>query len=127
MDATVLLDILVALGLLSGIGLGVKAWYERRQLAATAASADATATAVVTAAARELVDPLRRELAQERADHAGELDEERSKVAALRRELQEAWEEARALRAELASLRRDSDSLRTENARFRAELHQLRK
>ena len=72
----------------------------------------ADATAVVTAAARELVDPLRRELAAERRDHAAEIELERKKVKEVRRELEAAMREAKALRRELADARAENDRYR---------------
>ena len=97
-----ILGVLTALGLLGGIGIGINAVIQRRSLGANA-------TAVVTAAARELVDPLRKELATERADHAKEIELERGRVRelhneveALRLDLSAAREETRALRKELS-------------------------
>lgn len=79
----------------------------------------ADATSVVTAAARELVDPLRRELANERAEHSREVDMERRKVAEVRVELAAALEEAQQLRGELAMARVEADELRREREEYR--------
>jgi hypothetical protein len=102
---------MVAVGLAGGIGLGVKAFYERRQLSARADSDGASATAVITAAARELVDPLRRELQAQRAEHLEQLAAERAKYAILRAELNQDLELARdtahRLRLELIELRQE--------------------
>lgn len=85
----------------------------------------ADATAVVTAAARELVDPLRRELANERAEHAAEIDVERKKVAGVRNELDQAMKEAQALRSELVAVRHEMDELRRENDAYHAKFGPL--
>lgn len=99
---TFALPIVVGLGLLGGIGLGVKAFLERRGLRARAGSDDASAASIVAAAARELIDPLRLELAHERAEHAGEIEDERAKVAQVRRELDAAMVDVARLRVMLA-------------------------
>lgn len=105
------LSVIVALGLLGGIGLGAKAILERRVLASRAESDGASATAVITAAARELVDPLRKELAKERSEHLEELAGERAKYAILRAEimsdLELARDTAQRLRLELVELRQE--------------------
>ncbi len=105
---TLLLAVLSGLGLLGGIGLGVKALIERRTLNATAAAAqakagneDATAASIVAAAARELIDPLRRELATERAESMVELAKERAKVRLLQQELDGALDDTMGLRIEI--------------------------
>ncbi len=84
----------------------------------------ADATAVVTAAARELVDPLRRELATERSEHAEELEMERQKVREVRAELAAAHDEARELRNELAMARVEADALRREREADRAKIRE---
>lgn len=81
----------------------------------------ADATSVVTAAARELVDPLRRELANERAEHAREVEAERMKVAEVRKELDQCADEARSLRNELAMARVEADALRRDREEYRAK------
>lgn len=102
------LAIVVGLGLLGGIGLGIKALLDRKGLQATARATNskaeaetATAASILTAAARELIDPLRQELAQERAEHADEIDEEHKRVASLRRDTEAAQHDVRVLRAAL--------------------------
>ena len=55
--ASLALTIVVGLGLLGAIGKAIKAVLDRRGLTARAVSDEATATSVLTAAARELVDP----------------------------------------------------------------------
>jgi response regulator RpfG family c-di-GMP phosphodiesterase len=111
-DASLLMAILGALGLLGGVGLGIKAFYERNLLRAKAGADDANAAAVVVAAARELVDPLRRELSLERQQHelelsaamerhTMELELERRKALEVRAELQAAMQDVGRLRTEL--------------------------
>jgi septal ring factor EnvC (AmiA/AmiB activator) len=87
----------------------INAFAQRRKVGADTSKTGADATAVVTAAARELVDPLRKELANERAAHSAEVDMERKKVAEVRTELQAMTEEAKALRKELGAVRRELD------------------
>jgi len=101
------LSVIVALGLLGGIGYGIKAWYERKLLRATASGTDATATAVIVAAARELVDPLRAELATERRERAMEAEADRRKLAEVRVELENAIRDAQELRQELVKMRQE--------------------
>ena len=114
-----LLAILSGLGLFGGIGLGIKALLERRSLNATALATqakaggeDATAASIVAAAARELIDPLRKELATEREEHREErkaeraeadleLERERAKVRALQADLDKALDDVALLRSNL--------------------------
>lgn len=105
---TILLSTLAGLGLLGGIGLGIKAFLERRTLSATAEATrakggndDATAASIVAAAARELIDPLRRELATERAENIEEVRRERQMVRLLQDELDKASQDVSTLRATL--------------------------
>lgn len=107
------LSVIVALGLLGGIGYGIKAWYERKLLRATASGTDATATAVIVAAARELVDPLRAELATERRERAMEAEADRRKLAEVRVELEKAIQDAQELRLELVKMRQEVVRLQT--------------
>jgi predicted RNase H-like nuclease (RuvC/YqgF family) len=111
-----LLTILSALGLLGGIGLGIKAILERRTLNATAkatsakaGSEDANAASIVAAAARELIDPLRQELATERAENAVEVERERAKVRQLQEELDKATTDVAALRSTVRHLMEEVD------------------
>jgi chromosome segregation ATPase len=113
---SVLLAILSALGLLGGIGLGVKALVERRTLNATAKAAhskagndDATAASIVAAAARELIDPLRQELATERRENAEDVERERAKVRELQEELSKATADVNALRLTVHTLMHEVD------------------
>lgn len=105
---TTLLAVLSGLGLLGGIGLGIKALIERRTLNATAKATqskagndDATAASIVAAAARELIDPLRRELATERQESAQDLERERVKVQKLQDALDGALDDTAGLRIEV--------------------------
>ena len=132
MTLSALVTALVALGVPAMVGLGAKAWYERKLLRAQAQNSDASATAVVTAAARELVDPLRKELAEVRAEARAEVEVERKKVRQVRDELQQALEEVQqarkevqALRVELAHVRTELDACHAENARFRRRIAEL--
>ena len=103
LDVSTVISIIAVLGLLSGIGLGVKAWYERRTLHAKAGSDEANATTLLVAAARELVDPLRQELSRERVEHAKELDLVVQKEAEVRAQLSAALVDVGRLREELAA------------------------
>lgn len=116
---TLALAVLSALGLLGGIGMGIKALLERKTLSATAKATqaraggeDATAASIVAAAARELIDPLRQELAIERAENEADrlrarknndedVARERAKVLMLQQELDQANVGAAALRLTL--------------------------
>lgn len=110
--------------LLTGGGLGaavaavIYALVQRRKVGADA-------TAVVTAAARELVDPLRKELALERAEHAAEIEIERKKVHEIRGMLDDAMGDVRELRKELTLTRLEMNDLRTENARYKRRIREL--
>ena len=109
--------------MLSALGIGavlnsvVKAFSDRRKLGADT-------TSVLTSAARELVEPLRKELAAERAERAAEhrehvqaLDAERAQVTQLRRDLDVALDECR-------TLRRGLSAAHAELTRLRARLEQ---
>lgn len=110
--ASTLLTIVVGLGLLGAIGAAIKAVLDRRGLTARAVSDEATATSVLTAAARELVDPLRKELALEREQHSKEIAELRRQAKAILSDLSECRDEARGLRADLTKTRRENTRLR---------------
>lgn len=132
MGADVFIQILISLGLLSGIGAAYKAWVDSRTLKAQTAirnadadSTTATATALVIEAARELVDPLRKELAEVRKEARTGLEAERVKLAEVRVELTAATNEARELRIELAKLRNESATLRLENQTYRERIAEL--
>lgn len=104
--------------LLSALGLGailnsvVKALSDRRKLGADT-------TSILTSAARELVEPLRKELAAERAErvaehqeHVQELAAERAQVTQLKRDLDVALDECRTLRRGLAAAHDELTRLR---------------
>ena len=110
--ASTLLTIVVGLGLLGAIGAAIKAVLDRRGLTARAVSDEATATSVLTAAARELVDPLRKELALEREQHSKEIAELRRQTKAILSDLSECRDEARELHADLTKTRRENTRLR---------------
>ena len=110
--ASTLLTIVVGLGLLGAIGAAIKAVLDRRGLTARAVSDEATATSVLTAAARELVDPLRKELALEREQHSKEIAELRRQAKAILSDLSECRDEARELHADLTKTRRENTRLR---------------
>lgn len=78
------------------VGYVIKAIAERKSLTAVAAAQEASATTAVIAAARDLVEPLRRELTLERAE-----------VKRVRDELAAALEDSHKLRAELEEMRRE--------------------
>ena len=111
--------LLAALGFGGALVAVINAVFQRRKVGADA-------TAVVTAAARELVDPLRKELANERASHYAEVEVERARVAEVREELAAALSEARDLRNELALARVEADALRSEREADRATIRDLR-
>lgn len=123
---SLLFAILSGTALLSGIGLGVKAWYERRTLHAQAGNDEANATTVLVAAARELVDPLRKELAAERASHAQEIEEERIKVAHVRNELDRALVDLHHLRTELEAALTEITQVKAMNRALEEENLRLR-
>jgi chromosome segregation ATPase len=118
-NVQVAVAILAALGLLGGIGSGIKAWLDRSSIRSKSNLDDTTATINLAAAAREMLDPLRKELAQERAEHSAELEAERVKVRQVRAELASALEEAKELRGELAMARVEADELRRDRERYR--------
>lgn len=102
MDASIIAAVATSLGL-GGVAVAVVNTVAQRR------KVGADATSVVTAAARELVDPLRRELATERAEHSAEIAEGRVKVREIRDELDRALDEAKNLRMELAAVRVELD------------------
>jgi hypothetical protein len=114
----------IALAIAAALGTGtivavINAISQRRKVGADANKADADATTMVIAAARELVDPLRRELALEREQHSRELALERRRVGEVRDELDAALRDAQALRGELAMARIEADELRREREQYR--------
>lgn len=115
MSPAELAAVVTALGIGGAFTAIINAVVQRRKVGADA-------TSVVIAAARELVDPLRKELSQERAEHATEIAQERKEVTNLRAETASALAEAQALREELAACRRLADELREENFRYRSML-----
>lgn len=117
MDEANLIYLLAAIlggGTLASIGNSI---IQRRKVGADS-------TSVLTAAARELVDPLRQELANERRDHAEELELEHQKVIQVRDELAAALAEAHALRQELAMARVEADALRSEREKDRKKMRE---
>jgi small-conductance mechanosensitive channel len=131
-DSALLLTVITGLGLLGGIGLGVKAVIERRNLSASAKAThskagtdDATAASIVAAAARELIDPLRAELAKERAEHADEVEEERKKVARVRSELDAALRDVETLRATLRKALKEREESEERVRELQLELFRL--
>lgn len=125
MESATIVAVIAAIGLPTVIGLAVKAFYERRMIAAQAANSDASATAVVTAAARELVDPLRQELAEVRAEAREGVMAERKRLKEVQAELQQALNEARDLRVELSKMRVELDQLHQENDMYRRRNREL--
>lgn len=133
LDPSFALALTVGLGLLGGIGLGVKAVMDRKGLQAAARATNAkaetdaaSAASILTSAARELIDPLRQELAQERMEHAGEIEEERKKVQALRRELNAALADLTSLRAVMRRALDEVEWYKTRNVELERELILLR-
>lgn len=108
-------DVALVLSALGGgavIQSVVNALKDRRKLGADT-------TSILTSAARELVEPLRKELATERAEradehrtHLAELEDERRKAESVRRELDRALEDCRLLRRELQQTKGELDRLR---------------
>jgi chromosome segregation ATPase len=113
-----ILTFLVVGGGAAAIVNTIRILIERRKIGADA-------TEVVTRAARELVDPLRQELENERRSNAEEIALERRKVAQLRKELDQAMLEVRALRAELQFARHEADQLRNEADAHRRRIRTL--
>lgn len=114
-----------ALGLIGGIGSAVKAILDRRSTRAKANLDDASATTMLTAAAREMLDPLRAQLVEVRAEHALERETDRREVVEVRTELAACKAEARELRNELAMARVEADALRRERETDRARIRVL--
>lgn len=104
-ESVTFLGLIVTVVLAAGGAAALKAFFERK-------GAGADATAVVTAAARELVDPLRRELAEERRSHAAEIQEERENARALHEELKACRIEVRELRDEVRAAWKENEKLR---------------
>lgn len=138
MDTSLVLAIFAGLGLLGAVGAGGKAYLERKLIQANASNQNATATSVVVEAARELVDPLRKELYEERQArdrerllHSREVDLEQHKVTSLRRDLDEVQALADRLEAQLRQANLDVEMLRgkllevqKENEYLRGLIHQ---
>ena len=114
-----------ATGLVAALASGFKAWYDRNAVRSKSNLDDTTATINLAAAAREMLDPLRKELAQERRDHSEEIEAERVKVRQVRAELEACANEARELRNELAMARVEADALRREREKDRARIRHL--
>lgn len=114
-----------SLGLLGAIGSGWKAWLDRNSIRARANLDDTSATIALAAAARELLDPLRKELAAERVEHAADMDTERRKVAEVRAELEACTAHVRVLRGELSMARVEADELRRDREQYRAKVRDL--
>jgi hypothetical protein len=123
MSEELVLGIIAGLGLLGGVGLGIKAIIERAVLKARAGVDDASATEVVTRAARELIDPLRKELATERAEHAEELAEQRREKQELREAHRQQVEDERKAAAEAA---RRAEAIQKQLAEVSEEVTHLR-
>lgn len=118
MDGSLWAPVIAALfggGAITGIGSAI---LQRRKVGADA-------TAVITEAARELVDPLRKELATERSENAKEVEAQRMKVARLTKELEAVEATLRVIRAELVECRADLDVMRRERERDRARIREL--
>lgn len=116
------LPLIVALLGAGGVGAVIKALADYKN---TRAKDGNDATISLVAAAREMLDPLRKELAQERIDHKAEIEAERRKVAEVRRELEACRVEARELRNELAMARVEADELRRAREQDRAKIRVL--
>jgi septal ring factor EnvC (AmiA/AmiB activator) len=118
MDASIIAAVATSLGL-GGVAVAVVNTVAQRR------KVGADATSVVTAAARELVDPLRRELATERAEHTAEIEQGRAKVREIRDELDRALDEAKNLRMELAAVRVELDDSWEQVARGKRRIREL--
>jgi septal ring factor EnvC (AmiA/AmiB activator) len=118
MDASIIAAVATSLGL-GGVAVAVVNTVAQRR------KVGADATSVVTAAARELVDPLRRELATERAEHTAEIEQGRVKVREIRDELDRALDEAKNLRMELAAVRVELDDSWEQVARGKRRIREL--
>lgn len=91
--------VVASLGIGGAVAAVINGLMQRRKIGADA-------TVVVIAAARELVDPLRKELQTERAERAVEERDYLAKIAFIRAELETCAREAKVVRAELAEVRR---------------------
>ena len=92
--------------LAASLGLGgivvavINGFVQRRKIGADA-------TVVVIAAARELVDPLRKELRSEREGRSEDMQRQAALVRTLREELEQAYDVAHRLREEVGRLQQE--------------------
>jgi chromosome segregation ATPase len=103
----------------------INAVFQRKKIGAQANKLGYDAAIAVTEAARELIAPLRSELANERTANAAEVDMERQKVSIVRRELALMMQETKDLRNELRLARAEADQLRQENADYKRQVQEL--
>lgn len=106
--------IVAAVGLGGGGVAVINAYAQRRKVGADA-------TSVFISAARELVDPLRKELATERAEHDVEMTAQVQRINSIRSELESASRDAHTLRMELNAARAEADRIRQDAARAAAD------
>jgi len=99
LDPAVVAAVITSLGLGSAGSMAINSMMQRKKIGADA-------TVVVIAAARELVDPLRQELRNEREEHAREMDE---KVMEIRNARISHRAEMDHLRATVAVLKQRED------------------
>lgn len=99
------LEWVVALGLGAVVVEILRAIFQRQKVKGDTA-------AILSAAARELVEPLHHELARERQEHAANMVIERDKIQQLRIELDAAL-------VDMRTLRRMVETLQDENLRYR--------
>ena len=105
------LELMVAVGLGAVLVEVLRAIFQRNKVKGDTA-------AILSAAARELVEPLHNELARERQEHAADMLMEREKVKQLRVELDAALDDMR-------TLRRMVEALQDENAKYRSRFGPL--
>lgn len=112
MDTQALVALVAVLA--GGAGAVIKALMDRQGVKSKAGMDDASATTALTSAARELIDPLRQELATERAEHDAEIIELRAKARLLNRDLDAIHDHVRQLRDDLSKAWKENAALRAE-------------
>lgn len=113
LDPGVIAAVVASLGIGGALAAVVNGLMQRRKIGADA-------TVVVIAAARELVDPLRKELQTERTERAVEERLYLDRIAVVKGELEQCSREARQVHDELRLVRRQLADLHRDIERGRA-------